>query len=88
MKLDSLAGKEEVFWRKVSNAKTDQVIIFMILKEIRDCDILGESNQVKMTRLSKIKALTELLDIETIYKDTESIVDSDDELLEMMSDTD
>lgn len=85
MRTDDLDNKDEKFWGRVKNAKTDHVIIFMILSELRQCDPLGESNQVKMGRLSKMKALSELLDMESIYKKTKTIVDPDDELLDSMN---
>ena len=88
MTINSLEDKTEEFWKKVRNAKTDHVLIFMILKELRDCDIHAESNQVKMTRLSKMKAFVELLDVEDVYKSMEYVMDSDEKLLEVMEEAD
>lgn len=84
MRTDELEEKTEAFWKKVRNHQTDHAIIFMILSELRQCDPLTESNSMKMGRLSKMKALVELLDLESIYKKTERAVDSDDDLLSAM----
>jgi hypothetical protein len=85
MKTDALDNQEDDFWKKVSNAKTEKALIYMILSELRECD-LNETNSSKMNRLAKMKAWCEMLDIESIYKKSAEIVDADEELSQRLSD--
>lgn len=81
-KKSSLPDKGSLgFWRRVSNRSIHYVLIYKIIREIKDAEIYANDDRKNSIIMAKLKSFVDLLDIDEAGRETEVVLDQDEELL-------